>query len=86
MIVKGHVTKEPKLMDDIIFDWEDDGADDHIGKFVAWVDATRKEFYSIEGNTAFDEKGNQSRGGCVAFKRRKTSTVSAFITLDYLIK
>lgn len=85
MIYGQKITTDPKPFDDVIFDWEDDGADDHIGKFICWGDAERTWFYSIEGNTSFDEKGSQSRGGAVAFRKRSVKSVSAFISIEHLL-
>lgn len=80
------ITNDPQPMDDVIFDWNQDGADDHIGKFVAWGDESKTWFWTIEGNTASDDAGNQSRGGCVAFKKRYKKHVSAFISVEHILK
>ncbi len=85
MIQSGHMTSDPKCMDDVIFDWEKDGADDHIGKFVKW-EKHGESFWTIEGNTSFDEKGHQSRGGAVAMRLRKIGSVSGFVSVRHLLK
>lgn len=79
---KGWLTLEPKTADVVIFDWKADNKIDHTGIFVAWVDHTRREFWSVEGNTSPDEKGDQSNGGQVCLKKRTYNPrVTYFVNL-----
>ena len=57
----------------VLFDWEDDGTDDHIG-IVASNDAAGKRIATIEGNTS---------GGRVAERTRAYSTVCGGIRPAY---
>lgn len=57
----------------VLFDWEDDGTDDHIG-IVASNDAAGKRIATIEGNTS---------GGRVAERTRAYSTVRGGIRPAY---
>lgn len=75
---KGRVTENPKPGDSVIFDWQMDGFQDHIGIFIEWKDRKKGTFISIEGNTSPDEKGSQSNGGMVCEKVRSTRHVKAF--------
>lgn len=57
----------------VLFDWEDDGTDDHIG-IVASNDAAAKKIATIEGNTS---------GGRVAERTRAYSTICGGIRPAY---
>lgn len=57
----------------VLFDWEDDGTDDHIG-IVASNDAAGKRIATIEGNTS---------GGRVAERTRAYSTICGGIRPAY---
>ncbi|WP_370798241.1 CHAP domain-containing protein [Adlercreutzia equolifaciens] len=57
----------------VLFDWEDDGTDDHIG-IVASNDAAAKKIETIEGNTS---------GGRVAERTRAYSTICGGIRPAY---
>lgn len=75
---KDKVTKEPQLMDLVIFDWNADQKPDHVGLFVQWLDRDKGMFESIEGNTSVS---NQSNGGSVMKRERNIRQVQAFINL-----
>jgi len=68
-----HVSKWGKLIKPseatpgcaVIFDWDGNGAPDHIGMFYRHVDANY--FETIEGNTSL---ANQSNGGEVMLRKR----------------
>ena len=72
----------------VLFDWQKDGVADHIGlalgkpgqtvtvggeKFTP----TKSQIVCVEGNTAYDSKGSQSNGGCVAVRVRDLSSIQA---------
>ena len=59
--------------DIIIFDWNLDEFEDHIGMVL---EEHKNHFITIEGNTASDDKGDQSNGGGVFIKKRKKSAVT----------
>lgn len=69
------LTDEPQAGDIVLFDWNGDGHCDHTGIFEAWKDATKKSFFSWEGNTAV---GNNSDGGMVMRRTRNRSSVRSF--------
>lgn len=62
-----------KAGDVVLFDWEDDGADDHVG-FVVSNDTKAKTIRTIEGNTS---------GGKVAERTRAYSTICGGIRPSY---
>jgi hypothetical protein len=66
--------------DVVIFDWEADGIDDHVGIVVSVGDGAVR---TIEGNTAQNDWGDQSNGGWVAERTRYPSQVRGFISIDY---
>jgi hypothetical protein len=72
------ITTEPLEGDIVIFDWNGDGRHDHTGIFVEWVD--KNWFISIEGNTASDDKGNQSNGGGV-YRKKRNKKFATFINV-----
>lgn len=58
-----------------VFDWEKDGVEDHVGIIVENLGSGW--YRVVEGNTSFDYTGGaaaQSNGGCVALKKRHSST------------
>lgn len=59
--------------DIVLFDWEQDGTSDHVGLVVS-VDPGGV-LRTVEGNTASDDRGDQSNGGGVYRKRRPRSSV-----------
>lgn len=63
--------------DAVLFDWDDDGIADHIGLARGKVSAGAVE--TIEGNTSFSDWGDQSNGGAVALKTRRTSDIIAYV-------
>lgn len=64
---------ELRAGDVVLFDWEDDGTDDHVG-FVVSNDASARVVHTIEGNTS---------GGKVARRTRAWSTVCGGIRPKY---
>lgn len=48
-----------QLMDNPIYDWDDDRLSDHIGYFVKWLNAARTVFLALEGNTSKNGDGTQ---------------------------
>lgn len=68
-------TDTPQPGDVVIFDWNNDGFEEHIGFFIG-MDGDR--VLTIEGNTSPDEIGSQSNGGMVCKKRRKLSQIEGF--------
>ncbi|WP_296012399.1 CHAP domain-containing protein [uncultured Adlercreutzia sp.] len=62
-----------KAGDIVLFDWEDDGTDDHVGIVVS-NDPVAKTVETIEGNTS---------GGKVAVRTRAYSTICGGIRPDY---
>lgn len=64
---------ELRAGDVVLFDWEDDGTDDHVG-FVVSNDASARVVRTIEGNT---------NGGKVARRTRAWSTVCGGIRPKY---
>ena len=68
---------QAKYGDIVIFDWQNDGVQDHIG----FVESLKDGVYTtIEGNTAI---GNDSNGGCVMRRTRLASTISCIIRPKY---
>lgn len=55
-----------QLGDDVLFDWDNDGVADHVGKLKS-VDRARRIAHTVEGNTAI---GNDSNGGEVMARER----------------
>lgn len=78
MNFKDNLTKEPQLMDLVIFDWNYDHKPDHVGLFVQWIDRENGTFETIEGNTSTT---NQSNGGAVMKRERNLRQVAGFINL-----
>ena len=72
---RGLNTDTPQLGDVIIFDWNNDGFEEHIG-FYLGIDGDK--VVTIEGNTSPDNKGNQSNGGMVCKKRRNLRQIEGF--------
>jgi hypothetical protein len=70
-------TFEPNPGDLIIFDWNADKKEDHIGIFLNWI-IKDKTFATIEGNTA---RGNDSNGGQVQQRERKIEHVVSFVNV-----
>lgn len=70
-------TFDPQPGDLIIFDWNADKKEDHIGIFVNWI-IKGKTFTTIEGNTA---RGNDSNGGQVQQRERKIEHVVSFVNV-----
>lgn len=55
----------------VVFDWQGDGVQDHVGIFEAWKPGA-STFQSIEGNTSYSDNSN---GGEVMRRERSTSGV-----------
>lgn len=71
-------TFEPLPGDLVIFDWNADKKEDHIGIFLQWI-VKGKTFETIEGNTS---KGNDSNGGAVMWRKdRKIEQVVSFVNV-----
>ena len=66
-------TKDPKKGDIVIFDWNRDGFEEHIGIFKEW---SGDYAICIEGNTS--KAGHQSNGGMVCEKKRHISLIEGF--------
>jgi len=76
LVAKQKKTKNPQPGDIVIFDWNNDGFEEHIGFYVATHLKNGVIYYeTIEGNTSPDEKSSQSNGGMVCKKMRKNSLV-----------
>jgi peptidoglycan hydrolase-like protein with peptidoglycan-binding domain len=69
------LTRDPQPGDIVCFDW-DGGVADHVGLFRRWLNRAQGTFESVEGNTSV---GNDSNGGEVMVRQRKTSQVEAFV-------
>jgi hypothetical protein len=78
---KPKFTSHPKGADLVIYDWNKDGAADHIGIFVDWV-VPGKSFHAWEGNTS---PSNDSNGGEFMLRLRYVSQVQAFIDADLAV-
>lgn len=70
----GYWTSKPKKGALVLYDWNHDGVADHIGIVEKVIDS--KTIHAIEGNTAI---GDDSNGGEVMRRVRKTSTVLGYI-------
>lgn len=66
--------------DVILFDWEADGIDDHVGIVES---ITAGSVTTIEGNTAQSDGGDQSNGGWVARRTRYPRHIRGFIRMNY---
>lgn len=66
------LAERPMPGDIIIFDWDKDGFEEHIGIYLF---TEGDYYYTIEGNTSPDEVGSQSNGGMVCRKRRHNTLV-----------
>jgi hypothetical protein len=80
---KGLLTENPKAGDIVLFDFNKDKKMDHTGIFIGWVDDSRKEFYSIEGNTSAGVAGSQSNGDGV-YKRKRAYSKAGVIFVNHL--
>ena len=65
--------KNAKPGDVVFYDWRGDGVSDHVGIVERVLSSS--EIVAIEGNTS---NGNDSNGGSVMRRTRKTSTVQGF--------
>ena len=74
------ITVNPREGDAVVYDFNNDNTEDHIGIFYKWEEFG-KTFWSIEGNTSPDEKGSQSNGGMVCKKLRHIDDVEGFYDL-----
>lgn len=72
---KRQLTKDPQPGDIVLFDWDGNGHCDHTGIFESWVDFTKTNFFSWEGNTSV---GDDSNGGVVMRRTRNRALVRAF--------
>lgn len=72
---KGQLTNDPQPGDIALFDWDGNGHCDHTGIFESWVDFTKTNFFSWEGNTSVN---NDSDGGMVMRRVRNRALVRAF--------
>lgn len=72
---KGQLTKDPQPGDIVLFDWDGNDHCDHTGIFESWVDFTKTNFFSWEGNTSVN---NDSDGGMVMRRIRSRALVRAF--------
>lgn len=78
------LTTDPQPGDIVCYDWQkgtpnetaEQRLSDHTGIFLRWVDRNAGTFEAIEGNTSV---GNDSAGGIVMLRQRKTAFVTAFI-------
>jgi hypothetical protein len=79
-------TKDIRPGDVVLFDF-DNKPDrlEHVGGCVS-VNAAEKTAVCIEGNTAYDEKGSQANGGCVARKTRALSLIVGAYRPPYKIE
>ncbi|MEO8961739.1 MAG: peptidoglycan-binding protein [Ginsengibacter sp.] len=72
---KGQLTKDPQPGDIVLFDWDGNGHCDHTGIFESWVDFTKTNFFSWEGNTSVNDDSN---GGVVMRRTRNRALVKSF--------
>lgn len=77
------VTLEPKAGDIVLFDFNKDKKMDHVGIFIGWVDSSKKEFWSIEGNTSSGNAGSQSNGDGV-YKRKRSYSDAGVKFINHL--
>jgi cell wall-associated NlpC family hydrolase len=78
-------TVNPLPGDIVFFDFNGNkNNSEHVGIYHSLINAN--EFWCIEGNTSPTEAGSQSNGDGVYKKRRKRSTVIAFISISEIIK
>lgn len=75
LVKKGMKTTTPQPGDIVIFDWNKDGFEEHIGFFIGMEG---DKALCIEGNTSPDERGSQSNGGMVCLKKRSLSLIEGF--------
>lgn len=75
LMAKGYETKTPQPGDIVVFDWNNDGFEEHIGFFLRFEG---NKVITIEGNTSPDSKGSQSNGGMVCQKIRKMKQIEGF--------
>lgn len=61
-----------------LYDWGRDGTSDHIGMLISKV-SPDGSFQAVEGNTAV---GNDSNGGAVMVRDRKSRDVQVFVRVD----
>jgi len=74
---KAEGMKKAKFGDIGSFDFgANDGWRDHTALYVG-------DGYFIEGNTSFDEKGDQSNGGAVAYKKRPSNYICCYVRPKY---
>lgn len=72
-----NMTNDPQHGDLVIFDWNLDNKPDHVALFNGWI-VKGKSFKTIEGNTSL---ANDSSGGRVMERERKTTLTQCFISL-----
>ena len=80
MIKNNMETQNPKEMDIVVFDWNKDGREDHVGFFLEWIEKG-KSFYTIEGNTSSGDGGSPSNGGGVYKRKRYVKHVENFYNI-----
>lgn len=74
--------EEMQPCDILMFDWQKDKFEDHIG---FGVELRNPKVFTIEGNTASDDKGNQSNGGGVFDKLRKPGHIAYVASLEKIL-
>lgn len=72
---------EGRAGDVACFDWNHDGIADHTCIIVENLGGGW--YKTVEGNTSFDDSGSQSNGGCVALRKRHSSTMIAICRPRY---
>lgn len=65
----------------VLFDWDDDGVADHIGRLNGDPDPGLI-VDTVEGNTSYDNTGSQSNGGAVALRTRSKTDIVAVVRED----
>jgi hypothetical protein len=71
-----HITSSPRAGDIALYDWDNDGVEDHVEFFVGGNPAST--FTALGGNTGPEDKSN---GGQVLESQRSRSDVAAFVHL-----
>lgn len=78
LTARGCKTDTPQVGDIVIFDWNNDGFQEHIGFYIG-MDGDK--VLTIEGNTSSDNIGDQSNGGMVCRKRRSLKQIQGFYSV-----
>ena len=62
----------------VLYDFQQDGEEDHTGLFLRWVDRKQGVFQAVEGNTGTGGARTDGQGDGVHTRTRTTSQVAGF--------